>query len=509
MALSYLEFAKRMGVELTPGQLAFAAVAFDGRPIAEVGPLAVELFGTAEAFNPAALGCVVEVAGARSGKTYLNALRLLHLAVSADLGRLAPGEDAFCLFIAPLKALACQGVKYALGAVKKSSLKGALVGKATDEEFALQVGTHRVVFQAAAASVGGISGRGKSLVGAFLDECAFFRDADYQINDQEIYNAVGPRIMEGGQLLLGSTPWGEAGLLFDLWKENFGKPKEALVAHATTTRMRQGGPSWKKISNEIENARHRDPENAQREFDAEFMSGSAGTFFDPTAVDYIVRPNEMVVDPTPGAEVMAAADFGFKHDSSALAICQKIKGKVYLSCLVEKKPEKGRALKPSEVVREFAAHMRRYGVKAVMADGHHRESLQEHLSAEGIALVACPEGATGKPLTYNRAKERIYEGSVVIPQADRLIRQLKEVIAKPLSGGGISIQSPRWKQGGHGDLVSAFVLALYQVQGRTIATKVERTFGQTMLDGILKAEEKAKKERNRWQQHMNPLDLLN
>ena len=506
---TFLAFVKWLGVELTPGQAAFAAVAFDGVPIAKAGALAPEVFGTSEAFSDLTLGCVVQVAGARSGKTYLNSLRLLHLALTVDLTSLAPGEDAFAVVIAPRKEHSIQAIKYVLGAVKKSALKAFLVGKPGDEEFTIMSQGRRVIFQAAAAGIGGISGRGKSLVGAFLDECAFFRDSDYQINDQEVFNAVGPRIMEGGQLLIGSTPWGETGLLFSLWKDNWAKPKEAIVAHSTTERMRVDGPGWRRLSAQIALARHTDPDNARREFDAVFMSSDSGAFFDSVAVDAAVRPAEMIVDPTPGAEVVAAADFGFKHDSSALAIFQKIKGKVYLSCLVEKRPLKGMPLKPSEVAREFAGHMKRYGARAVMADAWHREAMQEHLSHEGIALIAAPEGQGGKVLTYNRAKERIYEGGVILPGIERLTLQLKEVMAKPLAGGGISIQSQRWKKGGHGDLVSALVLGLYQLHGPTIREKRVLSEGAAHLDSLLKAEDKARKERNRWQRHANVLDLLN
>jgi hypothetical protein len=53
---------------------------------------------------------------------------------------------------------------------------------------------------------------------------------------------------------------------------------------------------------------------------------------------------------------------------------------------------------------------------------------------------------------------------VRLPRHDRLLRQLREVTVRPLTGGGMSVSSPR-SPGGHGDLVSALVLALWQEHG--------------------------------------------
>ena len=238
------------------------------------------------------------------------------------------------------------------------------------------------------------------------------------------------------------------------------------------------------------------------------MSGAAGTFFDPVAVDQAVRPNEVLFDPKPRAQVVCGGDFGFKHDSSALVILQLLDGRAYLSRLVERKPEKGRALKPSEVAHDFAVEMKRFGASSVMADAYHRESMQEHLSNNGIALLAAPEGQSGKTLTYNRAKERLYEGKIVLPQIDRLTRQLKEVVAKPTSGGGISIQSPRWKQGGHGDLVSALVLALYQMHGSEIVEKKVLSWGEQQKEAMFAREERARKDQIKWQRNVAPVWLV-
>ena len=68
--------------------------------------------------------------------------------------------------------------------------------------------------EALPATRGGSALRGRSLVGAVLDEAAFFRDEDYSVNDAEIYRAVAPRILPEGQTIIASTPWAEGvGLL--------------------------------------------------------------------------------------------------------------------------------------------------------------------------------------------------------------------------------------------------------------------------------------------------------
>ena len=58
----------------------------------------------------------------------------------------------------------------------------------------------------------------------------------------------------------------------------------------------------------------------------------------------------------------------------------------------------------------------------------------------------------------------MHEGRIKLPKNPRLIRQLKEVVAKPTPGGGLSITSPRRKGAGHGDLVSALVLAIWEAK---------------------------------------------
>jgi hypothetical protein len=44
------------------------------------------------------------------------------------------------------------------------------------------------------------------------------------------------------------------------------------------------------------------------------------------------------------------------------------------------------------------------------------------------------------------------------------LNQLRDITVRPTAAGGISIQAPRVKGGGHGDIVSALVLALWQSQ---------------------------------------------
>ena len=99
----------------------------------------------------------------------------------------------------------------------------------------------------------------------------------------------------------------------------------------------------------------------------------------------------------------------------------------------------------------------------VVADGHHRASIEEHLQEHG--LVSLSRAADARRELRVRAPEAA-EGLVLVHTAQldadsvmRLLQQLRETQGKPTAGGGMSIKHPRWAMGGHGDLADAFTLS--------------------------------------------------
>lgn len=90
---------------LTAAQRALAHVAFDGADPVSLAlrerASARAMFGDVERIDPLARGVLALVKGARVGGTWLRSLRLLQLGWSCDLSRLAPGERAFGLIVAP------------------------------------------------------------------------------------------------------------------------------------------------------------------------------------------------------------------------------------------------------------------------------------------------------------------------------------------------------------------------------------------------------------------------
>ena len=163
------------------------------------------------------------------------------------------------------------------------------------------------------ATKGGAAIRGRYYVGAALDEFAFFRSEEYAINDAEILQAVSPRILPGGQVMICSTAWARLGQMYELFKENWGSPKSCVAARAPTVLL---NPSKRA---EIEVERKRNPVNAAREFDCEFMDSGEVTFFSHDAIERAVDRNLVnPMKPPPGCEIMIGADLGFRQDSSAL-----------------------------------------------------------------------------------------------------------------------------------------------------------------------------------------------
>jgi hypothetical protein len=461
---TFIEFVRdRLRVNLSEAQRVLVTVAFDGVDPIDLPEadreIARQLFGDVDRFPPVTRAVLVAVCGARGGKSYiLSALYSLYRALYADLSTMAPGEVAVALVVAPDLGLAHQTLNYAKGAVEASDELRPLVIADNADSLVLRRPDGQVVsILCRAAGRGGGGLRGKSLVSAVLDECAFFRDQSYVVNDRDVFKAVSPRVLPGGAVVIASTPWAEAGLLFDEFKLNYGHPVTAIAVTAPTLLML---PTQRNID-AVAREEQRDPDNAEREFGAQFMSVGSGTFFDRDScvIDESAQP---ATNATRGVRVGVGGDLALVRDAAALVVVHEKDGHFTVAEVVEKKPARGAPLKLSEVTKDFAAVAKRHGANEIEVDQHEIEAAREHLP-DDVSLVECVGGQQGKVDTYSKVRDLLHTKRIHIPpQYQRLANQLRDVIKKPTSGGGMRIYSPH-KNNVHGDIVSAFVLAVDRV----------------------------------------------
>lgn len=460
-------FCAWIGVALTAGQRVVVDAAYDATPRKRT---------------------FVAVCGARGGKSYVFvSLRLLHGALVRDLQTLAPGEKAVALIVAPDLRLAKQVIGYCNGAISSRRDLASLVTQSSEFSITLtRPDGKTVAIEALPASRGGSAVRGRSLTDAAMDECAFFRDEDFAVSDVETYKAIAPRVLPGGQVIIASTPWAESGLLYDMFKG--GTTEYVFVAHAPTLEL---NPSK---AEDVAMERQRDPDNARREFDAEFMSNVTGQYFDSNAIKGAVQSYETPAKRELRYRYACGVDFGFKSDSSALVVVQ-FDGEVYMVVdAQELRPSAQAPLQPSEVVAAFAKVAQEFGCTHVITDGHYREAIAEHLRTHNLGIIDAPQGATGKVESYARARAVLHEGRCVLPNEPRLLSQLRGVVSKPTPGGGVSISSPRKPGGGHGDLVSAWVLAVHALATARVepAAKRKPAYGTPEYEQYLWEQEEPK-----------------
>ncbi|NUP10882.1 MAG: hypothetical protein HOW73_32965 [Polyangiaceae bacterium] len=469
--MSCVTFCADLGLELTTGQRAFVRVAIDGAAIvdldAEERIAAIAMFGDLQDVPRLARRTVVAAMGRDSGKTELAAAIGLYKALTVPLDGCGPGDIPRAFVVAPDTDTARVTIERAIARLEESeTLQEHIVDTSKDSITIRRHDGRLVRLQVKAATRGGKSIRGRSIVCLILDEAALFYGDGYAVNDAEIVKAGRPRLLAGGVILLMSTPWAEDGLFFDLFAKNHGTPTTALVARASTLVMRDHDPD---VAERIALERSEDPDNAAREYDAEFIAGGSSLFFDPDALAAAIGH---AFDVTARARLAAGADLALVKDSSALAIVAADMGDeegeedrpewVYgLVALEEERPERGKPLKLSHVAGSFCRTIQKYGLRSFVADGHVREPAREYTDAAGVAVEAAPEGREGKFETYVLTRKLLNEGRLVLLDHPRLLAQLRAVRSKPMPGGGFQLTSPRRVGTGHGDLVSALVLAVW------------------------------------------------
>ncbi len=480
----YLFCEQVLHLELTYGQRVVAKVAFGdfspGDLEGEERELAMLLFGGLLTVPASAKRFVVMRLGRGSGKTTLCSAYAVYVAVCQPF-KVGPGDTPYVITIAPDLSTAKLSISMCREMIRGNQAIERLV--CGDEKTVITLrrpSGQQVKIEAFAASRGGSTVRGRTILAFLLDEAEFFTSnaegsTSYAVSDTDIFRALKPRLVRQGKGMLVSTPWPVDTLMGVMFEGNWGTCKNATAIKAPTLLVRGDDPD---IRANVEDERARDPDNCRREYDCEIDGISGDGFFDGTALANSVDEAQLLPGPyNPLWPSCAAADLGFKNDSSTLAVCQYDGRRYHTVALVEMRPKPGAPLKPSAVIAKFAEVAKAYGCTYIVSDGHYRESVKEHLHQHGLALVDAPEGMLGKQETFSRTRSVLHEGLVTLPKSDlvtRLISQAKLVTAKAAPGGGLTIRIPRKAGLGHGDLVSAWVLAVHNLAyGKVKREKVD------------------------------------
>jgi hypothetical protein len=360
---------------------AFLAALF-GLPM-DAAQLALYRQHTGRATAPTAAFTEAElVVGRRGGKSRILALIATYLATFRKYDEyLAPGEVATVAVIAADRKQARSIFRYVVGLLEGvPSLAGSIVDQ-TSDTITLR---NRVVIEIQTASFRAT--RGYSFAAVLADETAFWRDETSANPDTEIFRALRPGMssIPGAILLNASSPYRRAGLLWTTFQRHYGRDTaRVLVWKASTQEMNP------KIDPAIiAEAYEDDPESAASEYGAEFRTDIAD-FIGRAVVDACVEVGCHERPPARGAgrrySAFIDAAGGSGSDSMTMAIAHLEDGAPVLDAIRERRPP----FSPDDVVQEFCALMKSYGIRKAESDRWGGDWVGEAFRKQGITVVPC------------------------------------------------------------------------------------------------------------------------
>ena len=312
------------------------------------------------------------IVGRRGGKSFICALVGVYLAAFRTY-KLSPGESGVVMILAADRRQARVILRYIKAFFEGVPMLRAMVENITADAVWLTngicVGVHTSSFR---------SVRGYTVVAALCDEVAYWHSDESSTNaDAEILAALRPAMstIPNSLLVCLSTPYARAGVLWNAYRQHFGKGGDVLVWQAATRIM---NPSVRQTI--IDNAYEEDPAAAAAEYGAEFRS-DVEAFISQEAVDACIVPGRFELPPVAGTQYIAFADpSGGSQDSFSLAVGHVESEHAVLDLVRERRPP----FSPEAVVKEFAEDLKRYGLYEVTGDRYGGEWPRERFMTHGI-----------------------------------------------------------------------------------------------------------------------------
>jgi hypothetical protein len=386
------------------------------------------------------------IVGRRGGKDVTASALAAYLATIGAvqmgfLDRLVKGETGVVQLIAVDRKQAKVALSY-LKAYFEQPLLAQEVAKSTAEGLELKNGLAVEI-----VTNDQRSSRGRTVVAALFDECAFWRSDDSANPDDAVYQAIKPAMatIDGAMLIGISSPYARKGLLWKKYKRHFGKAGNVLVVQAPTWIM---NPTLPRDGAFLTEAFEDDAASASAEYGAQFRS-DVEAFVRQEVVEACVTPGMYERPPLWGIDYRAFVDpSGGSQDSMTLAIAHSMPDhdrSVVLDAVRESKPP----FSPEAVVTEFCELLALYGISEVTGDRYAGEWPREQFRKHGVTYVV---GEKVRSDLYRDLLPVLNSGRVDLLDSDKLVAQIVGLERRVSRGGRDSIDHA---PGGHDDLANA------------------------------------------------------
>ena len=360
------------------------------------------------------------IVGRRGGKTRSAAVVAAYLAALCDHGdKLAPGERAVLPIMSASTWQAQKAFAFLSGIFAEVPALAALVENETADTISL---TTRVDIECRPASFRTV--RGSTFIAVIADEVAFWRSDETSRNpDAAILAAARPALATtGGPLIVISSPYAQAGELWNSFKRDFGPNGDPLVLVARApSRTMNPTLSQKKVDREME----RDPASARAEYLAEFRT-DVSNFMDAALVESAVDSGVIVRAPVPKVRYRSGCDpSGGRKDSFCLAIAHDEGAVAFLDCLVEIKAP----FNPTEATARMADALREYGLNRTVGDRYAASWVVDAFAKVGIKYE---HSERDRSACFLDVLPKFTSGSVRLLDNQRLVAQFVGLSARRL-----------------------------------------------------------------------------
>ncbi|MDM8167014.1 hypothetical protein [Roseovarius sp.] len=373
--------------------------------------------------------------GRRGGKTQAGAVLALYEACLRDhRDKLSSGEVATVMVIAADRRQARTAMRYISGLVNDNPMLRRMVKRETTEEIEFN---NRCTIEVHTASFRAV--RGYTLAAVIADEVAFWH-VDGANPDAEIIAALRPALATlGAPLIALSSPYAKRGVLWNQYRRHYGEGESSvLVAQAASRTMNPTLPE-----RVVDDAMKDDAARASAEYLAHFRSDIA-TLLAPELIENAMRPKPLEIPPANGLEYIAFTDpAGGGSDEFTMAIGHKEEAAVVVDLV------RGLRGSPAQIVEEFAAVLKKYGIRRVTGDRYAGRWPRDEFQKHSIEYQVSELDRSG---LYLELLAAMNSGRVELPCCKKTARQLGALERRTSRSGRDLIDHP---PGGNDDRANA------------------------------------------------------